>query len=130
MLAPYERLARKIRRRQPRRAARCHPLICLVRGLRREARLTMRDVAQGSGVCAPLSDIERGANTTLTTAFKLAAFFGKPVEELWKLLPAPPPVCRGGTGLSAVAAQACLPGRRRQAGRPRAGDNSKKKGDK
>lgn len=70
-----------------RRAARrktIHPrnVLCAIReGLG----LTQRDVSSGSGVNnATVADAEAGFEVSLTTAIKLAAFFGKPIEELWK----------------------------------------------
>ena len=55
-----------------------------VRTLRESLGLTQRDVSAGSGTNnATVADAEAGFEVSLTTAFKLARFFGKPVEELW-----------------------------------------------
>lgn len=46
--------------------------------------LTLRDVEKGCGVSnAVLSTVERGTDPQLTTACRIAAFFGCSVEEMW-----------------------------------------------
>ncbi len=57
---------------------------CAVRTVRTALGLTLHEAARGSGVSvAALWQIERGIDPQLTTARRLAEFFGKPVEELW-----------------------------------------------
>ncbi len=69
------------------RSKRRYPWDCLVRAMRISLRLAMRDVAKGCGLSiAGLSEIERGTDPQLTTARKLATFFGKTIEEIWPQL--------------------------------------------
>ena len=64
-----------------------YPWTCLVRHARLSLRLSLRDVAASVGMSiAGLSQVERGAETTLRTARKLAVFFGMRLEDLWPAL--------------------------------------------
>ncbi len=56
----------------------------ILRKLRESLGLTQRDVSVGSGTNnATIADSESGFEMTLTTALKLAKFYGKSIEELW-----------------------------------------------
>lgn len=83
MTTPAERAAAK---KKPRGVgpARARRWKCGVRLLRESMGLSLRDVERETGVSnATLSHVERGCDTTLRTALRLAAFFGVPVEVLW-----------------------------------------------
>ena len=59
-------------------------LKCTVRKEREHLGLTLRDVSRNVGLSIMgLCYIENGCNTQLTTALRIAEFFGKTVEELW-----------------------------------------------
>ena len=62
---------------------------CTIVERRKALGLTLRDVAEASGMTnAAVSVIERGQDPMLTTAKKLADFFGVTISELWpELLP-------------------------------------------
>lgn len=82
-MTPAEELSRKKppkpRRPPPRVAWRC-----AARGRRLALRLTLEDVAAGAGLSVTaVWHAERGADPMLTTARKLAAFYGVTVEDLW-----------------------------------------------
>lgn len=58
---------------------------CGIRAVRENLGLSLRDVSQAVGFSiAALWQIEHGTDPMLSTAFKLAAFYGCSVEELWK----------------------------------------------
>lgn len=60
--------------------------------------LTQREVAAGCGVSDPIiCEAERGREILLTTALKIARFFGATIEELW------PTKVLNGTGKKAGA---------------------------
>lgn len=92
MKTPAEKLAAKKRKAKPkaawgdRRKAR-RPVIfpqTVLKKVREELGLTQRDVSTGSGINnATVCDAELGFEVTLSTALKLAAFFGKSIESLW-----------------------------------------------
>lgn len=57
---------------------------CAVANLRQARGLTVRAVAKGTGLTiSAISVIERGSDPQLTTAHKLADFFGVRLEQLW-----------------------------------------------
>lgn len=57
---------------------------CRCRAKREALRLSLRDVATAIGLSVTaLHQIEHGTDPMLTTATKLARFFGSAVEELW-----------------------------------------------
>lgn len=57
---------------------------CRVRACRELLRLSLRDVAMATSLSiAALWQVEMGGDVMLTTATKLAIFFGKTVAELW-----------------------------------------------
>lgn len=85
-MTPAEKLAaKKSKTRKPRRDSRTFDTHkCLCRLHREELGLTIRDVAEAIGISNPcICDVERGSETTLTTARKMAKFYGKSVDELW-----------------------------------------------
>lgn len=92
MPSPAETLAQtKQRQRPPRNHApyrRKKVWICGVRAEREKLRLAMRDVAIAVNLSlSSLHAIETGGDLCLTTATRLAEFFGLGLEELWKRAP-------------------------------------------
>lgn len=84
MTSPAEKLAAKKRRKLPTRSHPAGPMKCLLLKNRRELGLSTRDVATALPMSvAGYNRIERGHDPMLSTARKLAAFFGKTVEEIW-----------------------------------------------
>lgn len=84
-MTPAERLAAGKRPADRRRhAPRRKVWECLVGDVRVALRLTLKDVAAATGLSvACLWEVEQGSDPQLTTARRLAAFFGKTVEEVW-----------------------------------------------
>ena len=86
-MTPAEKLAaRKPWRRQPRNGVAVRRTVwrCRLREVRESLRISLRDVAKECGFSvSALWQVEMGGDPMLTTARKLAAFFGKSVEELW-----------------------------------------------
>lgn len=86
-LSPAEKLSRdKPYRRSP--SGKGEPReavwICCCRERREALRLSLRDVAAAVGLSVTgYWQIERGSDPQLTTARRLAAFFGATVEQLW-----------------------------------------------
>jgi DNA-binding XRE family transcriptional regulator len=84
MESPAEQLARsKVQRRkaQPKRDA---VWVCTLSDCRQRLRLTIAEVAAAVGLSnSGYWLIERGGDTTLTTARRLAEFFDTPIEALW-----------------------------------------------
>lgn len=83
-MTPAEKMAasRKKKPLRPLRAAGVHR--CQLRNLRHELGLTIRDVAEGIEMStAGFHAVESGADVRLTTMRKLAAFFGKTIDEIW-----------------------------------------------
>jgi len=82
-----QQLAEKVRRERPARNKK--PLRkavwdCHIRDVRERLDLTLDDVAESVGITkAGLSVIERGSDPLLTTARKLAAFYGMTTDALW-----------------------------------------------
>lgn len=57
---------------------------CGLRAAREKLRISLRDVAKACGISVTaLWQIEMGTDPMLTTATKLAAFFGMRIDELW-----------------------------------------------
>lgn len=91
MTTPAEALsAKKASERKPAKSTReSHPPVvaCCLRELRGQLRLTIQDVAVAAGMSpAGYHAVERGRDVQMTTAFKLAKFFGKSVSEIWQPL--------------------------------------------
>jgi DNA-binding XRE family transcriptional regulator len=84
---PAEELAaRKPRKRAPRNEAapRKRTWRCTIRDRRESLNLSLRDVANAVGVSTTtLHQIEHGTDPQLTTARKLALFFGANEQDLW-----------------------------------------------
>lgn len=58
--------------------------VCRLEEIRTNLGLSTRDVAKAIGSNASnYWRIEQGAETSLTNARKIAAFFGKSIEEIW-----------------------------------------------
>lgn len=90
-MTPAEKLAARKpwRRRCPRNGTPLRKVVwtCRIREFREALRISMRDVAAAVGrSLAGLHVIEMGSDPMLTTARRLAEFFGKSIEELWPKL--------------------------------------------
>lgn len=60
------------------------PFVCRLEVVRAQLGLTQTEVADAIGMNVVFyGNIERGKSITLTTAIRIARFYGKPVEELW-----------------------------------------------
>lgn len=84
---PAELLARtRKRKRSPRnRVSKVGPLYCFCRVAREELGLSLDAVAEAIGMSkTAIWQIEHGGDPVLTTALKLAAFYGMPIERLWE----------------------------------------------
>lgn len=82
-MTPAERFAAK-KVRKPASTGRKTVWVCRVRELRESLGLTLRDVERATGVSnATVCHIEQGFDPQLSTARKLAEFFGTTVEHLW-----------------------------------------------
>lgn len=58
--------------------------VCKIKDMRNALGLSLRDIEQATGINnVTLSFIERGAEPTLSNAYRLAEFFGKPLNEIW-----------------------------------------------
>jgi len=84
MSSPAEQLAATTKRKRRAGSAAHGPLICNARSLRQTLDLTLADVAKATGICqACVSVVERGNDVTMSTALKLALFYGVPLSEIW-----------------------------------------------
>lgn len=88
--SPAEQLAAKKAWRQPGKKGdggshgRPAVWVCQLRLTRERLRLSLRDVADAVKISVTaLHQIEHGTDPQLTTAWKLAAFFGVEIETLW-----------------------------------------------
>lgn len=85
-LSPAQKLAkskptRKLRSLAVKRQA---PWVCLITAMRHDLRISLDDVAKATGISkTALWQIEHGTDPMLTTAHKLAVFFGKTFDQLW-----------------------------------------------
>jgi transcriptional regulator with XRE-family HTH domain len=81
-MSPAEKLAQsKTRRRKLDIEAEWD---CKIRGLRESLGLSMLDVTNATGIQPSSQSLaERGKDLNLSTAYKLAKFYGKTIEELW-----------------------------------------------
>lgn len=85
-LTPAEKLAKEKKKRpQPKRAERqIPPFNCILKQLRTSVGLSLRDVEKATGVNnVTLWKLEYGYDACLTTAMKLAAFYGMRVDDIW-----------------------------------------------
>ena len=83
--------AEKLSKSKPRRKLgtkpyeRKAPWNCGITSLRHALRISLDDVATAVGISkTALWQIEHGTDPMLTTAAKLATFFGRSIEEIWK----------------------------------------------
>lgn len=86
-MTPAEKLAAQ-KPKKPRRTSpdRKYPWKCGIRDERKKLGLSSQDVAKAVGISqACLIAIERGSGPNLSTAMRLAAFFGRTVEQLWEM---------------------------------------------
>ncbi len=84
--SPAELLSAAKPRRRRIEETRNLPFVCAMAELRHALGLSQRDVAKEVGItCAAISTIENGTDPLLSTALKLAKFFGKNVSDLWTL---------------------------------------------
>ncbi len=90
VVSPAEKLAhRKPWRRSPRNRSKPRKAVweCRIRAEREPLRLSLRDVARACKLSVTaLHQIEHGSDPMLTTATRLAEFFGLAVGELWPRL--------------------------------------------
>lgn len=78
-VTPAEKLAK-----QKRAEAKTPDVRCELRAVRLALGLTLDDVSEAAGVSkGNLCRLEYGGDVQLTTARKLAEFFGKTIDELW-----------------------------------------------
>jgi len=85
-MTPAEKLAQTRPRKRPRRnaSARVPVLVCKVRDVRESLNLSLNETAKAIGMSVSgLHVIEHGADTQMTTAKKIAKFYGKTISELW-----------------------------------------------
>lgn len=88
-LTPAQKLAAskaaKREKKQPSRKRGRIALACGVAALRKTLGLSNGEVAESVGVSAQtLYVMEHGGEIRLTIALKVAAFYGKTIEELWR----------------------------------------------
>lgn len=83
-MTPAEQLSARLRKRSRPVGGRKVVWCCKLLEKRRALDLSLRDIEAATGINnATLSQTERGADPTLLTAWKIAAFFGCTVEEIW-----------------------------------------------
>jgi DNA-binding XRE family transcriptional regulator len=85
-MTPAEKLAatRPLKRRS--KTGHVGPLRCNIRALRESLGLSLDEVVAAVELSkTAIWEAEHGGNVTLVTARKLAAFYGKAIEELWPL---------------------------------------------
>ncbi len=87
MPSPAELMAARKAKRKPKAACqtvRNYPWKCLVRQYRTKNNLTSKEVAKAVGLSASgYFELENGQDPMLSTAKRIAAFFGVKVEVLW-----------------------------------------------
>lgn len=85
MLTPAEKTAKSLHKKKKLTlSGRKVVWACSILAKRRGLSLTLRDIERHTGVSsAVLSTIEHGTDPQLTTARRIAEFFGCAVEELW-----------------------------------------------
>lgn len=82
-MTPAEKLAKS----KPKKFVKLRKTVhdCILYELRRELNLTIRDVSKATGLTAAgIHAIEHGSDPMLSTAFKLANFYGRKIEEIWE----------------------------------------------
>ena len=88
-MTPAERLAKTSpRKREPRNLKPYKRKVtwrCQCRAVRMELRLSFDEVVKALKLSRTAYwQIEKGGDPMLTTALRIAAFYGKPVTDLWK----------------------------------------------
>lgn len=84
MPSPAERAAAKKKPKPPGPAGRKVVWVCRIREVRTRMKLTLRDVEAGTGLHnGHVSQIEGGAELSLSNARVIARYFAMTVEELW-----------------------------------------------
>mgnify|MGYP001594946050 CR=1 FL=1 len=90
IMTPAEKLSKtKVRRRKPqeRKARRAAVWQCKLRDFREELDLSLKDVAGACNLTITcIFQVELGSDPMLSTARKLATFYGKTIEEIWPRL--------------------------------------------
>ena len=90
-MTPAEKCAenkprRKVRSTKVVRSCRMYPWNCTLSEERQRLRLALSDVAKAVGMSITgVFQIEKGCEPSLKSAVKIAAFFGKSVDEMWTL---------------------------------------------
>lgn len=86
-MTPAEKLSQaKPRARKPRNSSKKPPgpLRCRCREIRERLDLSLRDVSNAVGISITgIHALERGNDTQVTTALKLAEFYGVDISRLW-----------------------------------------------
>lgn len=84
-MTPAEELASKKPKRQvKRKKPNPGPWHCLISEERRRLGLTLEEVASATKISkTAIWQIDNGGDVLLTTAHKLAVFFGKSIDQLW-----------------------------------------------
>lgn len=89
-MTPAQKLAKVKQRQRPKRNGPAVKLKtapvweCGIVALREALNLSMKDVASAIGMSmTAVFQIEHGCDPMLTSAVRLAAFYGKPIEKLW-----------------------------------------------
>lgn len=86
-MSKAEELAAQLKKRQPTPGlvnGRRVVWRCLIEQKRAGLRLSLRDIEKATGMGSGLiSPIERGTDPQLSTARRIAEFFGCSIEELW-----------------------------------------------
>lgn len=86
MATPAEILAaNKPRQRAPRnKVQRVAKVECRCRVLRERLKLSLRDVAEATGLSVSgLFAVEHGGDVQMTTALRLCEFYGRKLSQLW-----------------------------------------------
>lgn len=87
-MTPAEKVAAKKKPRRTPEKRPAGPLKNSLRDRRQKLRLSLRDVVDATGVClTSVCYAERGADLMLSTAVRLAKFYGSTVDEIWGLKP-------------------------------------------
>ncbi len=82
-MTPAETVAKEKKRLAPKKEM---GLACQMVKLRKQLNLTQMDVSLGSGIAQfTVLNMEKGKGCTLKNAFRIARFFGKPIEEIWSI---------------------------------------------
>ena len=84
-MTPAEQLSKSKPRKERKPAVWRRVWQCSVREERERLHLSIREVAATVGISTTVyACVEHGGEVKLTAAWKLAEFFGKPIDELWR----------------------------------------------